>query len=828
MATREKSLRQLSEEMGVADDQFESSLVDISEEPETFELEDGSRGTVEMLDDGGAEVSLGPEDSKDGAAEAPFGANLSEYMEKESRGKLSAELINLIRADERSRQDWEETYKKGLKNLGLKIEERSEPWPGACAAVHPMLGESVVRFQAQTIGEIFPAQGPVKSMVVGTITPEKEKQAKRVQDYMNYVILNQMVEYRPETEKMLFSLPLAGSAFRKIYFDPTLNRPTSVFCPAEDVIVNYAATSIQDAERITHVMRRSDNEVRKLQVSGFYRDLELKSASPDYSTLEDAKDTLVGRSRSMDTDTRRVLYEVHVDLDLEGFEDETGIALPYVVTVDNSDREILSIRRNWKEGDPKQVKRQHFVHYEFIPGLGFYGFGLVHLIGGLASASTSLLRQLIDAGTLANLQGGFKTRGLRIQGDDSPILPGEWRDVDVASGTLKENIMAVPAKEPSAALLAMLQTITEDGRRFASMADLKVADMNQEAPVGTTLAIMEKAMKVQSAIQARIHAGLKIEYKMLAEVISTQTEPAYPYEIEEGAEIKAADFDERVDIIPVSDPNAGTMAQRIMQKQAVLQLASSAPQIYDLKLLHRQTIEALGLPMADKIVPMGQEIPAMDPVTENGALINVGQVQAKEYQDHEAHLRVHSSLLQDPQVAEMMQNSQTGPAISGAIDAHVREHTALLYRRQIEQELGTELPPLGQPVPEDVEKRLSVLAAEAAEMLLGKKQAMAQAEENAALQQDPVIQQKERELDIRQAEVERKRANDMTKAQIEAEKMQLQERLKQLELEQRREEAGLEAVGEIVSRGEAAELEGLKIGVQIAQALDDTGGTSAE
>lgn len=818
MATREKSLRQLSEELGVVDDEFASQIVNLpGEEPTEIEV-DGNTAMIEYTDDGGATIDLNPGGID--TSQVPHNANLADFIEEDDLRSIASELITLVDADERSRSDWEKTYKDGLDNLGLKIEERTEPWPGACAVTHPMLGEAVVRFQAQTIQEIFPAQGPVKTSIVGPVTSDKEKQAVRVKDYMNYVVVNQMTEYRPETEKLLFSLPLAGSAFRKVYMDPTLGRPTSMFCPAEDVIVNYAAADIRDAERVTHRLRRSDNDVRKNQVSGFYRDVPLQKATIDVSGLDEKKDEVTGRRRTLDTDPRRTLLEIHTDWDMPGFEDEMGIALPYVVTIDKSDRQILSIRRNWKEDNPSREKRQHFVHYPFIPGLGFYGFGLVHLIGGLAKASTSILRQLVDSGTLANLPGGLKTRGLRMKNDDSPIMPGEFRDVDVPGGTIAENITFLPYKEPSGTLYQLLTQIIEDGRRFASMADLKVADMNQEAPVGTTLAIMERAMKVQSAIQARIHAGLKDEFKMLAEVIATQTEPAYPYEVEDGAQIKAQDFDGRIDIIPVSDPNAGTLAQRVMQHQAVLQLASTAPQLYDLEMLHRQVIQSIGVPMADQIIPRKQEIPPQDPITENSGIMNLGRVQAREYQDHEAHLRVHATLLQDPQVAEMMQNSESGPKIRGAVDAHIREHMAFLYRRQIEQELGTELPPMGQPMPEDVEKRISTLAADASEQLLGKKQAMEEAERIAAELQDPVLQQKKRELDIREAEVQRKALNDMTKAELESRKMELQLEMKQIEIEQRREEAGLEAVAEIAGRGQAQELEGLKLGVQIQQALD--------
>lgn len=823
----DKSELQLLEEIEAPSNPPPDVVVEVSDEPLSIENEDGTTTTVEMTSDGGAVVDLNKKSEID-TSEVEHGSNLAEYVPESALGKLASDLITFIRADKMSRADWERTYIKGLENLGLKIEERSVPWPGACAATHPLLGESVVRFQAQTIQEIFPAHGPVKVKIVGLTTVEKEKQAKRVQEYMNFVILNQMTEYRSETDKMLFSLPLAGSAFRKIYYDETLSRPISVFIPAEDVIVNYAATSIQDAERVTHVMQRSDNEVKKLQVAGLYRDIPLTSAAWETEQVKEAIDDLTGTTRTgLDTDTRRTLFEVHVDLDIPGFEDPDGIALPYVVTVDRTAGTILSIYRNWKEDDADKKKRQHFVHYEFIPGLGFYGFGLVHLIGGLADAATSLLRQLVDAGTLANLPGGLKTRGLRITGDDTPILPGEFRDVDVPGGTLSDNLSFLPYKEPSATLHALMDSMVESGRRFASMADLKVADMNAEAPVGTTLAIMERAMKVQTAIQARIHSQLKIEFRMLAEVISTQTEPKYPYETKEGQDIKKEDFDDRIDIIPVSDPNAGTMSQRIMQYQAVLQLAQQNPDIYDLQKLHRQVIEVLGIANAEEIIPTEDELPPQDPITENASILNMGRVQAHEYQDQDAHIRVHMILMQDPDIAEMIQNSPMGQAIGASIDAHVREHLALKYRREVEKELGTPLPPIGQPLPEDVEKRISTLAADAAEQLLGKKQAAAQAEKDAALQEDPLMKLKEREVGVREQEVERKKMEDMSEQQLAEREMEVnrelamlkmaqQERIADADREQRREKEQLEADSSLQAQEASAMIKGVEIGVKAA------------
>ena len=636
-----------------------------------------------------------------------------------------------------------------------------------------MLSEAVVRFQAQTIQEIMPAQGPVKTHIWGKFTPEREKQAKRVQEYLNYQLIEVMTEYRSETEKLLFSLPLAGSAFRKIYFDPSLGRPTSMFVPAEDFVVAYNESELEQAERYTHVMNRSNNQIRKLQVSGFYRDVELTPSNIENNSITDKYNEIGGVRPSYENDERHQLLEMHVDVDLPGYEDEDGVALPYVITIDKGSDTVLSIYRNWSEEDPHRVKKQHFVHYGYVPGIGFYNLGLIHMIGGLAKSATSLLRQLVDAGTLSNLPGGLKTRGLRIKGDDTPIMPGEFRDVDVPGGAIRDNITFLPYKEPSSVLYQLLGNIVEEGRRFASMADLKIADMNQEAPVGTTLAIMERAMKVQSAIQARIHASLKQEYKILAQIIADYTDPAYPYETDEGEAIKLEDFDDRIDVVPVSDPNASTMAQRIMQYQAALQLAAQAPNLYDMPLLHRQMMDLIGIPNADKVVPNQEEVPPKDPVTENQDMLTLAPVKAYEYQDHEAHMRVHMALKSDPQLAQEVQNSPAGGAVRGALDAHVREHLAFVFRRQIEQELGAPLPPVGEPLPPNIEKQLSVMIADAADQMMGKKQQQAQAEQMAAQQEDPIVKQRERELGIREMDVQRKQQADQAKQQLDTAKLDL-------------------------------------------------------
>jgi hypothetical protein len=700
----------------------------------------------------------------------------------------------------------------------------------------------VVRFQAQTIQEIMPAKGPVKTQIWGVVTDDREKQARRVQEYMNYQLIEVMTEYRSETEKLLFSLPLAGSAFRKIYFDPSLGRPTSMFVPAEDFVVSYNESELQHAERYTHVMNRSTNQVRKLQVSGFYRDVELTTSHIEDNPITSKFNEIGGVSPSWDDNERHQLLEMHCDIDVPGFEDPDGVALPYVVTIDKSSSTILSIYRNWAEDDPHRIKKQHFVHYGYVPGIGFYNLGLIHMIGGLAKSATSLLRQLVDAGTLSNLPGGLKTRGLRIKGDDTPIMPGEFRDVDVPGGVIRDNITFLPYKEPSSVLYQLLGNIVEEGRRFASMADLKVADMNQEAPVGTTLAIMERAMKVQSAIQARIHASLKQEYKILAEIIHDFTDPDYPYETDEGEGIKTEDFDDRIDIVPVSDPNASTMAQRIMQYQAALQLAAQAPNMYDMPLLHRQMMELIGIPNADKVVPDTDEVPPKDPVSENQDMLTMSPVKAYEYQDHDAHMRVHMVLKNDPQMAQEVQNSPAGGAVMGALDAHIREHLAFVFRRQIEEELGTPLPPMDQPLPQDVEKRLSTLVADAADQLMGKKQQQQQAEMQAQQQQDPIIQMRQQELGIQESEVQRKQQADMAKQQLEQQKLAMEaeqhaaeqqmdaaelhldvqelaskERLETEKLKLEEQKLALEAEIEQVKFDAKQELEGVKVGKDIAK-----------
>jgi len=770
----------------------------------------------------------------------PHDANLAEFVEDKELNVIASDLVSAYHSDKESRADWERSYIEGLDLLGLKHEDRTMPWDGACGVFHPLLTESVIRFQSQAIQELFPASGPVKTSIVGKITDEKEKQANRVEDYLNYLLTEKMTEYRTETERMLFSLPLAGSAFRKVYYDPSMGRPCSMFVPAEDFVVSYGASDLATCERATHVMKKSSNEIRKLQVAGFYTDVDVSSGgSGDYSSTDRIKDKyneLTGDNATYDSDSRHTILEMMVDLDLVGFEDvqngePTGVQLPYVVSIDLGSREVLAIRRNWYESDERKMKRQHFVHYQYMPGLGFYGFGLIHMIGGLAKSATSLLRQLVDAGTLANLPGGLKARGLRIKGDDTPIMPGEFRDVDVPGGAIRDNISFLPYKEPSTVLYQLLGDIVEEGRRFASAADVKAADMNAEAPVGTTLAILERSMKVMSAVQARLHSSMRDELRLLSNIVRDFGPEAYPYE-EDGQEMTSQDFDERVDIVPVSDPNAGTMAQRIMQYQAALQLAAQAPEMYDMQLLHRQMLEILNIRDADKIVPLEDEIPPIDPVSENMELLNGKPIRAYIYQDHDAHIKVHMSFVQDPKILEIMSKSPNAQKAFNAMAAHIQEHLAFKYRLEIEKELGVQLPPPGEPLPEDIELRISRLVAAAAEQLLGKNQREAQQQINQQQMQDPVIQMQQKELQIKELEAQAKAQKDMAKiqldmqkavdnSQLQRERMNQQERIAQakiaVDIAQDNSKQQLEE-RKIASKDQ---IEGFRIGQEIAKDMLD-------
>jgi hypothetical protein len=786
---------------------------------------------------------------KDEPRAEDFDANLAEYMSEGDLQSLASELIGNYEQDLSSRKDWLDTYVKGLKILGIKYEERTEPWPGACGVFHPLLMESAVKFQSETIMETFPAAGPVKTKIVGKETPEKKDAAIRVADDMNYQLTEVMKEYRPEHERLLLSLALAGNAFKKMYFDPALNRQTAVFIPAEDIIVPYGAPNLETTDRVTHRMRKTKNELRKLQYAGFYRDIDLGDPIRTMDEVEKQKAEDQGFSASMDD--RFQLLEMHVNIDLPGYPDvdkdnnETGLALPYVVTIEKGTGTILAIRRNWREDDKLKEKRQHFVHYGYIPGFGFYYFGLIHLIGGHSKAATSLLRQLVDAGTLSNLPGGLKSRGLRIKGDDTPIAPGEFRDVDVPSGAIRDNILPLPYKEPSQTLSLLMDRIVEEGRRFAAVSDLKVSDMSSQAPVGTTLAILERVLKVMSAVQARIYYTMKQEFKLLAGIIRDNTPDQYSYEPEVGSrKAKKADYDD-VDVIPVSDPNAATMSQKIVQYQAVLQLSQTAPQIYDLPHLHRQMIETLGVKNADKIIPLPSDAKPRDPITENMDLMTGKPAKAFMYQDHEAHMQVHMSLMQDPKIAAMIGQSPQAQQMQGVIQAHIMEHMAFQYRREIEKQLGAALPPLPQgdndeyDLPPEFEAQLSQLAAVAAARVLQKDQAEAQAQQAQQQQQDPLVQMQMMDLQIKQLMAQTKAQQAQIDGQIrmaeqqrKTQKDMVDAAAKLDELELRKAEASgrqqLEAarLGVDIQKDKAAlaakqQIEGVRLGLDIGKARDD-------
>ena len=785
-------------------------------------------------DDGGMIIDFDPDSSPMGMED--FNSNLAEFMSDTDLNEMGADLVSQFEADKDSRSEWEESYVKGLDQLGLKIEERTTPWAGACGVFHPMLSEAVVRFQSQSIAEMFPAQGPVRTKLVGKITSDKTKQAQRVQDYLNYLLTHQMSEYRTETEKMLFSLPLAGSAFRKVYFDPNLDRPSSIFVPAEDVVVNYGASDLETCDRATHVMRKSSNDVRKMQVAGFYRDVDIPESDEGQSDIRKKYDEMTGESKTYNYDDRHTILEMQVNLDLDGYEDmidgnKSGIALPYVVSIDYPSGIVLSIRRNYYEDDPKKLRRMHFVHYQYLPGLGFYGFGLIHMVGGLAKSATSILRQLVDAGTLSNLPGGLKSRGLRIKGDDTPIMPGEFRDVDVPGGAIRDNISFLPYKEPSGTLYQLLQNIVEEGRRFASMNDMKVSDMNNQAPVGTTLALLERNMKVMSAVQARLHASMRKEFEILVGIVKDFTEPTYPYEMDEEEFIKASDFDDRVDVLPVSDPNASTMAQRIMQYQAAMQLAATSPEIYNMPELHRQMLETLGIRNVDDIIPNNDDIKPVDPITAVQNLINGVPVQAFATQDHDAHIETIVAAQQNPDVIQKIEASPTAQSILANASAYVNQHLTMKFRKQVEEEMGIPLPAEGEPLPADVEKRISDLVAEAAKRVAVTSQSKAEQERIAAQQQDPLIQMREREVAIKEADVQRKIAGDAARIQLDAEKAKNRDEIERERIESQEQIAGasigqkvasdmLDAEEKADSKSVERYKQGIDIAKDIAQNLD--------
>jgi hypothetical protein len=771
----------------------------------------------------GMEIVLRPDDETD----EDFDANLAEFMDDSDLQSLGEDLVEDFGKDINDRKDWMQTYVEGLKLLGLKYEDRTEPWQGACGVFHPMLTESVVRFQSEGITETFPAAGPVKTVIIGKDTPEVEEASVRVRDDMNYQLTEVMYEYRPEHEKMLWNLPIAGSAFKKVYYDPSKGRQMAVFIPAEDIVVPYGASNLETAERVTHVMRKTENDVLKLQAAGFYRDIELGDPTYELDDIEKQKAEEMGMS-AIEDDRFRIL-EMHVDLDLKGYEDkdkkgeETGIALPYVVTIEKGTRKVLAIRRNWYEGDQLHLKRQHFVHYQYIPGFGFYGYGLIHLIGGYAKSATMLIRQLVDAGTLSNLPGGLKARGLRIKGDDTPIAPGEWRDVDVPSGAIRDNILPLPYKEPSQVLYTLFDRIVQEGRQFASSGDMKVSDMSANAPVGTTLAILERTLKVMGAVQARMHFTMKQEFKLLKVIIADYTPDEYDYEPVDGSrKAKKTDYD-LVDVIPVSDPNASTMAQKIVQYQAVFQLAQSAPQYYDMPMLHRQMIEVLGVKNANKLVPMEEDMVPVDPVQENQSLMTMKPVKAFIEQNHKAHIAVHMSAIQDPKIQQLMQMNPQAQAIMSAAMAHINEHMAFEYRLQVETAMGISLPPMAEhgEDPERVDPaiadQIAIMAAQASQMLLQQNQQEAKQQQAQQQMQDPVVQMQMQELQLKGQELQLKQQKQAMDAAAKADQIRIEESRIAAQKEIAAMQVAANAAAAKDKLKQAQESEGARLGVDIAK-----------
>jgi hypothetical protein len=778
-----------------------------------IEIEDPEEVTIRA---GGMEIEIDP----DAMADDEFNENLAEEMNDDLLQNLASDLLEDYEGDLSARRDWLDTYVEGLDLLGLKIEDRSEPWEGACNVFHPLMTETLVKFQAETMTETFPAAGPVKTQIVGKSTKEKEEAAERVKEDMNYQLTSVMTEYRPEHERMLWGLGLAGNAFKKVYYDPSLERQVSMYIPAEDLVVPYGASDLESAERVTHVMRKTGNELRKLQVAGFYRDVDLGEPSHDLEEVEKKIAEKMGFNAT--TDNRFKILEMHVDLDLEGYEDEqdgeqTGIAVPYVVTIERSTQTILSIRRNWNPDDDTKQKRQHFVHYGYVPGFGFYHFGLIHLIGAFAKSGTMILRQLVDAGTLANLPGGFKSRGLRIKGDETPIAPAEFRDVDVPSGTIRDNILPLPYKEPSQVLNQLMNQIVEEGRRFASAADLKVSDMSANAPVGTTLAILERTLKVMSAVQARIHYAMKQEFKLLKGIIRDYTDEEYNYEPSEGDRYaKKSDYD-KVTVIPVSDPNAATMSQKVVQYQAVMQLAQANPDIYDMVELNRQMLDILGIKNADKLIPNKDDMKPADPVSENMNIVNLKPVKAFEYQDHQAHIDVHLAFADDPKIRQLVGQSPKAGEIQAALDAHVAEHLAFEYRKQVEEQLGVPLPKPNEVLPEDAELEISRLVARAGQQLLQKNKTEVAQQQAAQQAQDPLTQIQQRELAIKEQEAQAKAQKMMADTQLEQAKLELEK----LKIDSQERIAGAKLGADAVTQDKQLKskelMEGAKIGVEVVQ-----------
>ena len=816
----------IEKSLNPAPEGIESIIEGLGEPDLEIEIEDPESVRIKM---GEMEIELEPSEETD----EDFNANLAELMGDEELALIASELIGDFDEDVAARKDWIQTYVDGLELLGMKLEERAEPWEGACGVYHPLLSEALVKFQSETMMSTFPAAGPVKTQIIGKETPGKKDAAKRVQQDMNYQLTDVMKEYRPEHERMLWGLGLSGNAFKKIYFDPNLDRQASIFVPSEDMVVPYGASDLESAERVTHVMRKTDNELRKLQVAGFYQDIDLGEPN---NTLDEVEKKIAEKLGFKATsDSRYKLLEMHVNLDLPGFEHQdkdgmdTGIALPYVVTLEKGSSQILSIRRNWQPDDETYAKRQHFVHYGYVPGFGFYCFGLIHLIGAFAKSGTSIIRQLVDAGTLANLPGGFKARGLRVKGDDTPIAPGEFRDVDVPSGSIKDNLMPLPYKEPSNTLFQLFNTIVQEGRRFANTADLQISDMSSQAPVGTTLAILERTLKTMSAVQARVHYSMKQELGLLKEIIAAYTPDEYSYEPVEGHRYaKRSDYDD-VDVIPVSDPNASTMAQKIVQYQAVFQLAQQAPNLFNMPLLYRQMLDVIGIKEAEKLVPMDEDQKPTDPISENQNVLKGKPVKAFDYQDHRAHITVHMAAMQDPMIQQLLQNNPMAQQMQAAMMSHINDHLGMEYRKQIELQLGFNLPVNKDESGDDVhinpevEARLSPLLAQAAQRLLQQNSQQVAQQEAQKAAQDPVVQMQQAELAIKQAEQQRKAAKDQVDAELRMKQQQIEAGriLSQAELERQKLEANqkMESLRLAAEMRDGREREIMRLGADVAKQL---------
>ena len=805
---------------------------------EEFELDDsaaeeGTELAIEIidpeaviLDDGSVEITIIPD--ADEFDLLGFDANLAEGLDEGELRELSGDLIGLVEADIESRKEWADTFVKGLDTLGLKYEERTDPWEGACGVHSAVLAEAAIRFQAETMSETFPAAGPVRVKILGEENKDKVEAAERVKADMNYELTERMVEYRPEHERMLYSLGLAGSAFKKVYFDPNLGRQVAIYIPAEDVIVPYGASHIESAERVSHIMRKTKNELKKLQSVGFYRDVELGEPQAYHTDIEEKKAEEGGFSTT--DDDRFTVYEIHADLIIDGVdEDEEEIAKPYIVTIERGTGEVLAIRRNWYEEDELMLKRQHFVHYVYVPGFGFYGLGLIHIIGGYARAGTSLIRQLVDAGTLSNLPGGLKSRGLRIKGDDTPIEPGEWKDVDVPSGSIRDNIMPLPYKEPSQTLLALLDKITQEGRRLGAIADMDISDMGANAPVGTTLALLERTLKPMAAVQSRVHFAMKQEFKLLKAIMAEEASEDYEYIPARGENSAKREDYSMVDVIPVSDPNSSTMAQRVVQYQAVLQMSQQAPQIYDLPVLHREMIEVMGIKNADKIVPTKDDVKPADPISENMNILNMKPIKAFIEQDHDAHIAAHQAFMQDPMVMQALGQNPKAQQMMASLQAHLAEHLAFKYRKAVEEKLGAQLPPPNAELPKEIEVSISRLASKAGQQLMQQNKQQAAQAQAQQQQQDPLIQMQQAELQVKQAEQQRKMQKDQTDAQLKQQELQIkaqgtmadiQAKQTELELERAELELDMKKAGEKLDADSARD--NLKLNAELRKATIDS------